>query len=51
MKEVSAAYENDNELYAIVRASRKFDTDEVRHINGCIDFDSAVKFQNDMKDK
>ena len=24
--------------------------DEVRHINGCISFDSAVKFQNDMED-
>ena len=25
--------------------------DEVRHINGCIDFDSAVRFQNDREDK
>ncbi len=24
--------------------------DEVRHINGCIDFDSAVRFQNDRED-
>ena len=24
--------------------------DEVRHINGCISFDSAVKFQNDRED-
>ena len=25
--------------------------DEVRHINGCIDFDSAVRFQNDREDE